>query len=355
MDRVVQKLELQKVRKLQLWQTYSRSEIHGIFSPDTTFTPQAGTWGLQGIVAIPGRIGDYVFYVTFGQSQGDHDFDESITFHGVLSWQSQPQQSFSSPAIKQLIAHDDKVNNIHLFLRSSKGAPYGYFGVLGYLTHDSEREKPVHFQWQLMSWPAPSSFIDNIGLNLVTPSEVAAFPEVGTHRLEEVVTPKLVFTPIPKVPARRSGVSTREFKTKKSPNYADIQKANTDLGLLGELKVLELERAALYEQGRPDLAEKVTHVSVVEGDGAGYDIRSFTLEGVEKYIEVKTTRGPANAPFFISPNELEFSKHRSDNYFLYRLYEWDDLSAEVKGFVLKGALDKQLSLQPTQYRAQVSV
>ena len=32
---------------------YNREEIHGIFSPDTDFTPQAGTWGLHGIVKIP--------------------------------------------------------------------------------------------------------------------------------------------------------------------------------------------------------------------------------------------------------------------------------------------------------------
>ena len=43
--------------------------------------------------------------------------------------------------------------------------------------------------------------------------------------------------------------------------------------------------------GRPDLAEKVIHVSQIEGDGAGYDIKSFHEDGTVKYIEVKTTRG----------------------------------------------------------------
>ena len=54
------------------------------------FTPQAGTWGLHGIVKIPDREGDFVFFVTFGQEQGDHAFDESITTEGEFSWQSQP-------------------------------------------------------------------------------------------------------------------------------------------------------------------------------------------------------------------------------------------------------------------------
>ena len=135
------------MKLLELWTSYTREEVHSIFSPDTPFTPQAGTWGLQGMVRVPDRQGDWVFFVTFGQVQGEHIFDESITEDGVLSWQSQPSQGLSSDVIKSLIGHDDRVNNIHLFLRTRRGAAYGYFGTLGYLTHDAQRENPVHFQW----------------------------------------------------------------------------------------------------------------------------------------------------------------------------------------------------------------
>ena len=81
------------------YKDYSREEVHDIFSPDSMFTPQAGTWGLQGIVSIPDRDGDYVFFMTFGQSQSRHRFDEYITTDGMLSWQSQPQQNMNSPSI----------------------------------------------------------------------------------------------------------------------------------------------------------------------------------------------------------------------------------------------------------------
>ena len=43
------------MRTLELWLSYTRKEVHDIFSPDTPFTPQRGTWGLHGIVAIPER------------------------------------------------------------------------------------------------------------------------------------------------------------------------------------------------------------------------------------------------------------------------------------------------------------
>ena len=80
------------MQNLELNLLYSRKDIHGIFSPQTKFTPQAGTWGLHGIIKIPHREKDYVFIVTYGQSQGEHNFDEGITSDGVLSWQSQPRQ-----------------------------------------------------------------------------------------------------------------------------------------------------------------------------------------------------------------------------------------------------------------------
>jgi hypothetical protein len=126
------------MKTLELWSEYSREEVHSIFSPDTDFVPQAGTWGIQGMVRVPDRENDWVFFVTFGKEQGEHTFDESITEDGVLSWQSQPRYELDSDVIKALISHDERVSNIHLFLRTNKSSKYAYFGKLGYLTHDTE-------------------------------------------------------------------------------------------------------------------------------------------------------------------------------------------------------------------------
>ena len=138
--------------KLILYEEYSRVEVHNIFSPDTIFTPQAGTWGLQGVVPIPDRPGDWVFFVTFGQTQGEHTFDEGITEDGVLTWQSQPQQSLNDRRVQQWINHDDLTHNIYLFLRTSIERRYAYLGRLKYLEHDRERQRPVYFQWQIIDW-----------------------------------------------------------------------------------------------------------------------------------------------------------------------------------------------------------
>ncbi|MCK4323208.1 MAG: DUF3883 domain-containing protein [Armatimonadetes bacterium] len=73
-------------------------------------------------------------------------------------------------------------------------------------------------------------------------------------------------------------------------------------GLAGEEYVLQSQRRVLREAGRTDLAEKVEHVAAT-GTDQGYDIRSYTIEGVEIHIEVKTTERTGEAEFVLSSTE----------------------------------------------------
>ncbi len=330
---------------LSLWSDYTREDVHSIFSPSTIFTPQAGTWGLQGIVRIPERDGDWVFFVTFGQHQGDHAFDESITDEGVLSWQSQPSQRLDDKVIRALVAHDEQVNTIHLFLRTNRGSHYTYLGQLGYLTHDRNREAPVYFQWQLIDWPAPADALSRMGLSLLRSgqSEAEAF--------DERVTNELIIVGRPAGRRTRDGVETQDFKSWKSPNYAERDHNNRQLGLKGELLVLDIERWGLLRAGRKDLAKKVHHVSVAEGDGAGYDIQSFFPDGQIRFLEVKTTKGGCTTPFYISSNEIAFSEAHASNFCLIRVFEFDTERNIGKAFAISGNLRESLDLTPTEFRA----
>src|SRR3546814_6263499 len=60
---------------------------------------------------------------------------------------------------------------------------------------------------------------------------------------------------------------------------------NRALGKAGEECVLHHERRHLSAAGRDDLADKVRWTSVQDGDGFGFDIRSFEADGREKLIE----------------------------------------------------------------------
>ena len=76
------------MEQLILYENYSRKDVHDIFAPDTPFTPSRGAWGMQGIIKIPDRPKDFIFFVTYGQQQGEHVFEEGITENGVLSYLS---------------------------------------------------------------------------------------------------------------------------------------------------------------------------------------------------------------------------------------------------------------------------
>ncbi|BCH28845.1 hypothetical protein MesoLjLc_07750 [Mesorhizobium sp. L-8-10] len=94
-------------------------------------------------------------------------------------------------------------------------------------------------------------------------------------------------------------------------DVAERDVRNRTLGRAGEERVLTHERASLLAAGRTDLVERVRWVSHVDGDGAGYDIRSFDTDGSDRLIEVKTTNGWERTPFHITRNELAVAEaHR---------------------------------------------
>ncbi|MDB4001839.1 DUF3883 domain-containing protein [Oceanospirillaceae bacterium] len=133
--------------------------------------------------------------------------------------------------------------------------------------------------------------------------------------------------------------------------YAERDARNRDLGLKGELLVLEFEKARLYTIGLKGLAELVRHVSVQEGNGAGYDILSFDDLGRKKYIEVKATRGGLSTDCFISPNELAFAKSKGAQFSIYRVYDFKVDTTSASFSVLIGDPLETFKAITTGYRS----
>jgi hypothetical protein len=88
-----------------------------------------------------------------------------------------------------------------------------------------------------------------------------------------------------------------------------------------------------------------------EGDGAGYDIQSYKSDGKAKYIEVKTTTGGPNTPFFVTLNELALSQEHAADHYLYRLYLLDRQTHRTKYYVVNGVLSGSFTLEPIAFRA----
>ena len=121
-----------------------------------------------------------------------------------------------------------------------------------------------------------------------------------------------------------------------------------ELGQAGEEFLYRAEQNRLSKMGRDDLASHVRWVSMEDGDGAGYDILSFSIHGEQRLLEVKTTNGPAKTPFWISRNELRVSEERKDVYRLARIYHF---SSQPEAFRLRPPLRDHVTLKASQYRA----
>jgi hypothetical protein len=133
-------------------------------------------------------------------------------------------------------------------------------------------------------------------------------------------------------------------------DYLERQERNRAVGLQGEHMVVDYERTWLSAQGRPDLAERVAHIPSTLGDGAGYDVCSFLIDGTPHHIEVKATRGSITAPFYMSASELNYAREHPAAYSIYRLF---DLGPNPGFYKLTGNMDQLLDLTPMSYQARV--
>ena len=153
--------------------------------------------------------------------------------------------------------------------------------------------------------------------------------------------PTLSNRPLPKGLERMLGIAQRF-------DVAGRDERNRALGRAGEALALAHERTVLTGAGRNDLAHAVRWVSEEEGDGAGYDIASFTPDGKDRFLEVKTTRGWDYTPFYISWNEFAVSEARREEWRLFRLWNF---SQHPKAFELAPPLERHVSLLPKVFQA----
>lgn len=333
---------------LTKYQEYTRKDVHDIFEKSSLFTSRSGKWGIRGIISHPFNFDDFIFFVTFGHKEGGFSFEESVTEGGVLTWQSEPKQKLNDPVIQKFISHDYTKNTIHLFLRTNKNRKYSYLGRLAYIKHDNEREEPVHFKWQILDWDLDQIQAEAINLDLLPDHPLA-------EKTQEQIVP-LIQTAPPEQRVAPFGVGEKSkvFLGKKV-DFAENEQKKKEVGKSGEDLVINLERETLIKLGSPHLINDIQHVSKTQGDGAGYDIKSITLNKEPKYIEVKTTVGGINTPFILTINELNFSKQYAKNYHLYRIYDFNIKNNTGKYYVIAGDISRKMSFEPIQFNCRPQI
>jgi hypothetical protein len=139
-----------------------------------------------------------------------------------------------------------------------------------------------------------------------------------------------LLNPISNAVIQSTEVTIIKEKTKRfTARKIDWEKArdrNNEIGDQGEEFALEFEINRLVETlsiERTKAMQNVQHLSRLQGDGLGYDIFSINEAGSPRYIEVKTTSGGFNQPFYMSKNERNFFEEYEDSAFIYRVYNFN--------------------------------
>jgi hypothetical protein len=155
-----------------------------------------------------------------------------------------------------------------------------------------------------------------------------------------------VFPPAPRPASDQIPERLRRLVIKFDPVERDH--LNRSLGKAGEAFVLDLEKHRLKQGNRADLAGKVRWTAAEDGDGAGYDIASFNLEGKPRLIEVKTTNGSARTPFFITRNEFIIAREIPAQWQIYRVHLF---ASGPRVFTIAPPLENNLRLSTETWRA----
>lgn len=136
-------------------------------------------------------------------------------------------------------------------------------------------------------------------------------------------------------------------------DYMEEAKRQKELGEAGEEFVYQRERDIVktYRLGKD---RQVRRVARLDGDGLGYDILSYDRCGRELYIEVKTTAGSEESPFFITANELAMSEMFPEQYRLYRVYNFDAAHMKGKIAISEGSL-KELCILAQTYKVTFEI
>lgn len=116
----------------------------------------------------------------------------------------------------------------------------------------------------------------------------------------------------------------RRFLSRKV-DFKSINAEKSALGIAGEIFALDWERNRLKELNVTfNILDEVIHFSQKYGDGSGYDILSRKDNSYELlYIEVKTTKGALDTPFYMSENEKTFMEIYKDDTVIYRVYNYN--------------------------------
>lgn len=116
-------------------------------------------------------------------------------------------------------------------------------------------------------------------------------------------------------------------------DYAQLEALRKRIGDIGERYVFEREKARLAKANSK--FANLVDATPAKNPQNGYDILSYTEDGVPIYIEVKSTLGDLFTPFYITANEKETAEQIRKEGGIYQVHRVYNIGKEIGVFVYK--------------------
>ncbi|MDX1609582.1 MAG: DUF3883 domain-containing protein, partial [Halofilum sp. (in: g-proteobacteria)] len=159
---------------------------------------------------------------------------------------------------------------------------------------------------------------------------VDTVPEVGDPL--EVVASRPTGSELP-----RPETNSRNSRLLAGVDFLAREQRNHSLATAGQRFVMKFEAARLRADGREAHANAIEHVTVEIGDGPGYAIHSYGLDGSDRLIEVKTTRYGRETPFYLSAHEVAMSHEYGNRFWIYRVFSFRE---QPRLYMLRGPVNR---------------
>lgn len=137
-----------------------------------------------------------------------------------------------------------------------------------------------------------------------------------------------------KINIRKYRKTNKKIQRNKKPDFIAEEIIKTKQGIINEKVIYENELKRLMEEDAKEQIKVMEDFFNNKKENEGYDILSFELDQsgnyIEKYIEVKSTKGGESTPIDITIDEIDFAKNHIDNYYLYRIINSDNKNRYLK-------------------------
>jgi hypothetical protein len=307
---------------------------------------------VRDITGITRFINCVVLFVTLNKEDKEdvHKYRDTFLLGGkVFQWESQNVNTPATPHMMMIINQAPVV----LFARvhqkvKNKTEPFVYVGQLScnkYSYPKDSKSIPVEVIFDVIEHqPLAPNVLSEIYLWVKEQNN-------ETNNSIDVSEVILTETEAPNTSSRKEGNNNYgKSNSTQIVDWAQRDELNRNLGLAGEELVIKYEKHQLISKGLIELANQVKHVAL-DNPSAGYDIKSFDEHGVEKYIEVKTTKKSKGTAFFISRNEVDVSRKLGDHFWIYRVYALNKINGKANFYPLNGSVEDHFELVPESYKA----